>query len=384
VQNFYPSIYTHSIDWAIRGKAAAKASSKNTPPTLGEQLDAAFRGAQEGQTVGIAIGPDTSLVMAECIMVRVEEAVRNTSPSLVGYRYWDDFELAFPTLSALEEALSALQEALSAFELSLNPRKTRIVDLPEPQVPSGFFELGAWDLGPTSVRRQRHQLIGYFDEVFARIAAGRGGNTAAFAVARLRSVAIAPANWPLVQNNLLQILVVEPTSARYIGEIIERAATTGTPIDRSAMAQATELLITKHARLGHGSEVAWALWICIANKVAISAMTAAALPVMIDNLVALLALHALSTGLVPAGTLNTSGWEALMTPAELRGANWLLAYEASIQKWLPSSGRADHIAHDPFFADLRANGVSFYDATKLKVSSPTLVATSGGLTLSGP
>ncbi len=54
-----------------------------------------------------------------------------------------------------------------------------------------------------------------------------------------------------------------------------------------------------------------------------------------------------------------------MTPDELRGNNWLLAYEAAIESWLPSIGTVDHISTDPFFDSLRSGGVSFYDQTKL-------------------
>ena len=142
VQNFYPSIYTHSIDWAVHGKSVAKATfaAKTKTKTTGMALDEAFRGAQEGQTVGIGIGTDASLIVAECVMARIEELLRNRMPSVSGYRYWDDFELAFSSLTAAEKGLATLEEALSTYELSLNVRKTRLVELPEPQEDIGIFD----------------------------------------------------------------------------------------------------------------------------------------------------------------------------------------------------------------------------------------------------
>lgn len=376
VQNFYPSVYTHSIDWAIHTKAAAKASLASGTKTPGSAIDKAFRSAQGGQTIGIPVGPDTSLVVAECIMTRIEQDLVAKLPRLRGYRFWDDFELAFGSLGEVEKGLAVLQESLSEYELNLNPRKTRILELPDPHFDAGLFEFGNWDLSPST--KQRHSLLGYFDELFRCIAANRGSHVAAFAVARLRSVSILPTNWSMVQSNLLQLLVVEPSCARFVAEIIGRASASGVVVRKQAIADATEALATKHAPLAHGSEIAWALWICLANGVVISAPTAAAVSSMSDNLVALLALHARAIGLVPSA-LDTSGWETYMNAAELRDANWLICYEASIKGWLPSVGGVDHMAGDPFFSALRTNGVSFYDVTKLTLSSPVVAVGAGGV-----
>ena len=52
-----------------------------------------------------------------------------------------------------------------------------------------------------------------------------------------------------------------------------------------------------------------------------------------------------------------------MTQDALYDEHWLLSYEANIKGWLPSLGAADHVAADPNFGFLKANGVHFYDAT---------------------
>src|SRR6266851_4721918 len=62
INQFYSSIYTHSVPWALHGKAIAKA---NIGTTAADAIDRAFRNQQGGQTVGIPIGPDCSLVAAE-------------------------------------------------------------------------------------------------------------------------------------------------------------------------------------------------------------------------------------------------------------------------------------------------------------------------------
>src|SRR3546814_5011434 len=78
---FYPSIYTHSIAWAILGKAHVKASHHTTAfkGHFANHLDKAVGAGQEGQTIGIPIGPDTSRIIAELVAVVVEEIAKARS-----------------------------------------------------------------------------------------------------------------------------------------------------------------------------------------------------------------------------------------------------------------------------------------------------------------
>lgn len=82
ITRFYPSIYTHSIAWAILGKGHVKANH-HTPAFkshFANYLDKAVGSGQEGQTIGIPIGPDTSRILAELIAVEVEEIAKTHIP----------------------------------------------------------------------------------------------------------------------------------------------------------------------------------------------------------------------------------------------------------------------------------------------------------------
>ena len=57
---YYPSIYTHSIPWAIHGKTAARNDSQNL--LFGNRIDTCSREMQDKQTGGIPIGPDSSFI----------------------------------------------------------------------------------------------------------------------------------------------------------------------------------------------------------------------------------------------------------------------------------------------------------------------------------
>ena len=71
ISSCYPTIYTHSIPWALNTKATAK-SAKFSTTLIGNELDRFVRNGQDGQTIGVPIGPDTSLVIAETILTSID------------------------------------------------------------------------------------------------------------------------------------------------------------------------------------------------------------------------------------------------------------------------------------------------------------------------
>ena len=54
-----------------------------------------------------------------------------------------------------------------------------------------------------------------------------------------------------------------------------------------------------------------------------------------------------------------------MTGDALYEKHWLLAYEANVKRWLPSTGRTDHVDGDVNFGFLKRSNVFFYDSRRL-------------------
>jgi hypothetical protein len=77
VSRFYNSIYTHSIPWALHSKLIAKQRRRDYG-LLGNRLDRALRNMQDGQTMGIAIGPDASLIVSEIVLAAVDESFQRS------------------------------------------------------------------------------------------------------------------------------------------------------------------------------------------------------------------------------------------------------------------------------------------------------------------
>ncbi|MCD5346131.1 reverse transcriptase domain-containing protein [Agromyces sp. S2-1-8] len=135
IASFYDSIYTHAVPWAILGKSVAK-SARNTDIPAND-IDAALMFARRGETTGISIGPGTSLIVAEVLLCRVDEALGDFRFE----RFLDDYVAFTRTESEAEEFVRVLDSQLRSYGLKLNGRKTVIEALPLPDLPAWIREL---------------------------------------------------------------------------------------------------------------------------------------------------------------------------------------------------------------------------------------------------
>lgn len=357
LSQFYPSIYTHSIPWALHTKSVAKAK-QNDYSLRGNVLDLAIRNGQDRQTVGIPIGPDTSLAIAEAILSSVDTKLGGAITKR-GFRYIDDIACGFRTVAEAEETLGQLQHLIGDLQLQLNPRKTRITDLPSELEASWVPHLRLFAIRSSSAAAQQTDLLSYFGRAFELAASHREEAILRYSVRRLRSVNITEKNWALYESLLLQCLSVEPGAApAVIGELYRYHLSM--PLDLARIAESLQQLIEDHAPQHHGSEVVWALWGAICLDCKLDAGTVEKSFQASDPCVALCALHAIAKGLI-SGPVDLSGLEALMHEGELVEGQWLLAYEANVKGWLPNKGGKDFVATHKHFGPMKAAGVSFYD-----------------------
>lgn len=116
ISRFYSTIYTHSISWALHGKETAKIN-KNDKKLLGNILDFYVRNTKEQQTLGIHVGPDTSLVIAEIVGTAIDIMLKARITDLNGFRYIDDIYIYFEDLSMAEKSLSIINSVFSSSSL---------------------------------------------------------------------------------------------------------------------------------------------------------------------------------------------------------------------------------------------------------------------------
>ncbi|MEX2382208.1 MAG: RNA-directed DNA polymerase [Opitutales bacterium] len=139
VKNFYPSLYTHSIPWAIHRKSfIRKPENRNDPKHFGNRIDKLFQNANDGCTNGIPIGPAVSDLIAEVVLSAVdcEFSDQTKDLDLLCVRFKDDYRILCKNSDDCRTAIKALQKSLRKFNLLLNEEKTVVKTLPE-----GLFRL---------------------------------------------------------------------------------------------------------------------------------------------------------------------------------------------------------------------------------------------------
>lgn len=139
IKNFYPSIYSHSIAWALHGKTMIrKPANLHNFKLVGNRLDKLFQNANDGCTNGIPIGPAVSDVISELIAASVDrifsKIVRDTGIDCSAVRFKDDYRILVKSESDARKVIKALQTALREYNLELSDEKTKVLPLP-----SGLF-----------------------------------------------------------------------------------------------------------------------------------------------------------------------------------------------------------------------------------------------------
>ncbi|MBN2068662.1 MAG: RNA-directed DNA polymerase [Opitutales bacterium] len=122
ISNFFRSIYTHSISWALHGKEFSK---KNKRDTKGAIIDRLTRNIKDAETNGILIGPVSSNVISEIILTTIDYNLQESG--FVNFiRYIDDYHFFCKSRKEGNDFIRRLDQELKSFDLALNTNKIKI------------------------------------------------------------------------------------------------------------------------------------------------------------------------------------------------------------------------------------------------------------------
>lgn len=127
ISTCFPSIYSHSLPWALVGKDTAK-QQRTQRNIWYNQLDSACSNMKYGETHGLLIGPHASNLLAEIILTCVDKRLYANGFRFI--RNIDDYECYVENYERAQLFLRDLEDALREFDLSLNHKKTAIKRLP--------------------------------------------------------------------------------------------------------------------------------------------------------------------------------------------------------------------------------------------------------------
>ena len=382
ISKFYPTIYTHSITWAVLGKENAKkyfnlkgsmklADWKILLTTdnianlyeISNNIDIAVRACQERQSIGIPIGPDTSHIIAELISCRLDNLLKiKFKNQIAGCRYYDDYYLYASTREQSENILKSLQSILNDFQLEINESKVKIKEFP-------FAFENDWVTRLSQFRfdgNQKHYLKQYFSMAFGFAEADNSKSDWILKYFlrpfEWRSVEIKKENWELFESLLLKTALIEPSTLKEITRILLTYKHFISKSSKKRIQDVLKKIITINIETNHNYEVSWALWCAVSFNIELNKTIADSILNSKDTISILIILDMKGKGLLN-GSPDFSILNTLLSNESFSNENWLLVYEAVKKGWLVPPKKT-LLNDNHYFKILKDNDVEFYDATK--------------------
>lgn len=139
IKNFYPSVYTHSLAWAIHGKRSIrhgkKGKNRRDLKLVGNRLDKLFQMANDGCTNGLPIGPAVSDIASEIVASAVDSVLtaelKKCDIAYEAVRFKDDYRILVSSEANARKVVKILQAALKEYNLELSDEKTTVLALPD-------------------------------------------------------------------------------------------------------------------------------------------------------------------------------------------------------------------------------------------------------------
>ncbi|MDO0822088.1 RNA-directed DNA polymerase [Desulfosporosinus nitroreducens] len=210
ISRYYSTIYTHSIPWAIHSKPVAKAHKRDMT-YIGNRIDNAIQSSQDGQTNGIPVGPDSSLI-SELLCSAIDKEVTNIQYKSA-FRYIDDYFLFFDSLSDAEKAFSELHKIIRGYELELNPYKTKIIKLPELLEPQ-------WVSSLDSPPRNARGLLSYISKIFEYSKMFPEDEVIKYGLSKIKDMRIGESQKDILVSFLLNVIMHEPSAIPLASEML--------------------------------------------------------------------------------------------------------------------------------------------------------------------
>lgn len=365
ISRFYHSIYTHSIPWAIHGKPAAKAD--RNPASINcyaNRLDLIVRAGQDGQTIGLPVGPDASRYVAEIIGAAIDREFvrRGGHQNCDVIRHVDDVWIGADTHAAAEEALWRYREAIRFFELDINEAKTAIY--------SDSFSFS--DTWPTDIaakfefanqsteRRIPERLRAALEYAFALTVKDNDDGVLKYTLRYLDRSKLAATQWSVVEPFLKRAAVHFGHSIDYVARIVVWRHLVFQDVSTVEWAPILTAILDRHGRLGNDGEVSWALYAAIRLKIVVPLEIANLIVQNCNPLSALAVLSCVEQALVGPEIFQTAA--QIVDSENASGPYWPLLLEWKTRRW---NGSANLTIENEVIDRLEQAGVTLFDADRL-------------------
>lgn len=361
INRFYGSIYTHSIPWVVLGKPVAKRlwRTGRLKRHWSDTLDTLVRNCNQRQTVGIPIGPDTSRIISELVLSRIDSELTASGTGISSGQVFhniDDYQIGEFDVGMIERAQSHFVRTISLYELRLNDFKTS-VDQGVDFSPSDFrhnFDILRVGKGEKFVEH-------FFELLYSQATMYPHLNVMGYALKRFARPLARNSKQVLVREYLQRLIFAAPHQTRWILPLL-LGIYRQTGVDAIVQRVLTWGIQTCTRRNDVGN-LLWFLHAAICLNVKLRSSVCGECIGMSNELVDLVLLHGRHLGLFSFRILDI---RSRYMAVDFQSPAWLPLYEVQRQGWDNSvafnkiGGQED--AHK-LYEHLRINDVEFYRTT---------------------
>lgn len=364
ISKFYHSIYTHSIPWALHGKQNAKSDRKpDSSTTFGNRLDWLLRQSQDGQTIGIPVGPDFSRIISEIIGTSIDQKFRSIcTPDTPMLRYVDDIYIGCDNLDEANHHLSSIRNAIRSLELDINDSKTEILSSNnnlEPFWPVLISrELEIYHSSDRNNGRRKFEFVQFLDEIVRISNSIQNESPIKYFIKLVDKLRIWDKYWDVIEPFLISVAVNFPQCWEYVARVVAMRNRI-TRVDIKNWRSTAHITVKNFGKSGYDSEITWAVWLLKELDEGIERDT---LEVILDNCGPIPILIALDVNINHRSGHKIKKEKLIdrFGRHPMLGANWLLAYECDRQ--FGFSIKTKNIYGNQLFRKCYDNDVSFYDS----------------------
>lgn len=364
ITRFYPSIYTHSIAWAMYGKENVKAQMSVYDGALADRLDCLVRASNRNQTIGIPIGPETSRIIAEIISCDIDtkffQQHPNEKPENID-RLQDDWFIGTDTLEQAESLLSSIARVYREFGLEINGSKTSIDHILAQSGTPWVAEIDSFlSHGPKPLSGAR--LREFLDLTLRLQSANQDSAAVSYSLAVIRSRNFNLDDIELLESFLLKAAILAPIAMDRICTLLINIQVKLGNLALKRVGARMKSLAEQNLENGNLYEAMWQIYTLRGLKIKSSSRkiaegmeiySGAAIPLILLDMQA----NDLFLSKLPVGK-----WEAAVHPDTiLTDPIWLLGYEGIRKGWLADINGS---MSTPFFDAMNQRDVVFYDPTR--------------------
>lgn len=366
ISNFYNSIYTHSISWAICGKKEAKKYLKSNEPKslkdsymFSEKLDAFIRFQKNNETNGIVVGPYTSRIFSEIILASIDKDLAKNG--FIFKRYVDDYKFYFRTESQARHSLTLIEKCLNEYNLNLNQSKTEISKFP--------FDIISDILSKYKDVYNNKGAFGVLNYAGELYNSGEKG-AYKYALKFLRKREINLAEFDLIWPILINIMLLNPKYGNYIIQYVKQHIN---DIDIKTI----EIIINEELKNSLANQLQQEILLFLSFIKELNLILTG------DNLIEILKTRDDLSLIIALDIWKNANKSVKRTKPEARvinslieelfedlknesykGEHWLLLYESKHHKLNPDNKHEYTESESKFFKKMRELEISFYSSVK--------------------